>query len=157
MEQRSAYIYSNIMISDDCVLTVGTSYDDYNESNGDVNASSPKSGVRCNLSERLRLRLAALRSVKPALVTNRTIQPTQVAGFNQFYDDFNGTKAWLFGLGLDSRPIESLYTGVDFIYRELDQLFEPISRKSSVSMQTNSRPARISTGHQWSSGQSLPE
>ncbi len=82
-----------------------------------------KAESACDLSDRLRLRLAALRAVKPALVTNQTIQPTQVAGFNQFYDDFNGTKAWLFGtrLQISDRSI-SLYTGTEFMYRELDHL-----------------------------------
>ena len=63
------------------------------------------------------------RSVKPALVTNQTIEPTQVAGFNQFYDDFNATKAWLFGIGLDTRATDSLYAGAELTYRELDELF----------------------------------
>ncbi len=128
-KDRSAYIYTNLDIQNECDLTFGVSYDDFNNRSGDVKAVSPKAGVRCDLSERLRLRLAALRAVKPALVTNQTIEPTQVAGFNQFYDDFNGTKAWLFGIGLDLNPISSVYTGVEVVYRELDYPVESASRK----------------------------
>jgi hypothetical protein len=141
-KDRSAYLYTNFDMQN-CSLTLGGGYDDYNDNvSADVRAFSPKTGVRCDLSERLRLRLAALRAVKPALVTNQTIQPTQVAGFNQFYDDFNGTKAWLFGVGLDSRPINSLYTGLELIYRELDQPFESRSRKefSSGADEKSARP-----------------
>ena len=107
-----------------------------------MKAVSPKTGVRCDISDGLRLRLAALRAVKPALVTNQTIEPTQVAGFNQFYDDFNGTKAWLFGIGIDLRPIESLYTGIEFIYRELDRLAERRSSRKEFSDNANERAAR---------------
>ena len=122
---RSAYVYTNFDMKKDCSLTLGVSYNDFNQVSGDVNALSPKTGVRCDLSERLRLRLAGLRVVKPPLITNQTIEPTQVAGFNQFYDDYSGTKAWLFGIGLDARATDSVYTGAELTYRELDELYSP--------------------------------
>ena len=34
---------------------------------------------------------------------NQTIEPTQVAGFNQFYDDLIGSTSWRYGLGLDHK------------------------------------------------------
>jgi hypothetical protein len=53
-------------------------------------------------------------------VTSQTIQPTQVAGFNQFYDDRNGTPSRLYGLGVDARITEGLYTGAEITRRNLD-------------------------------------
>ena len=54
-------------------------------------------------------------------MANQTIQPTQVAGFNQFFDDFNGTRAWLFGGGLDAHLAEGLNAGAEFFLRQLDE------------------------------------
>jgi hypothetical protein len=68
--------------------------------------------------------MAAFRTIKPALVTNRTIQPTQVAGFNQFFDDFNGTESWRYAAGLDIRLTENLSGGLEASKRTLS---EPVS------------------------------
>ncbi len=32
------------------------------------------------------------------MITRQTIEPTQVAGFNQFFDLDNGTDAWNYGV-----------------------------------------------------------
>jgi hypothetical protein len=39
------------------------------------------------------LRAAAFRVLKRTLITDQTLEPTQVAGFNQFFDDANLTEA----------------------------------------------------------------
>ena len=54
-------------------------------------------------------------------MANLTIQPTQVAGFNQFFDDFNGTRAWVFGGGLDAYLADGLYSGAELSIRELEE------------------------------------
>ena len=50
--------------------------------------------LACNgiLLSDLRLRFAWFETVKPALIANQTLEPTQVAGFNQLFDDTNGTR-----------------------------------------------------------------
>lgn len=55
------------------------------------------------------------------LIANRTIQPTQVAGFEQFFDDVNGTKSSIYGIGLDARLATNLYGGIETIMRDLDE------------------------------------
>jgi hypothetical protein len=49
------------------------------------------------------LRGAAFQVVKPIIVANRTIEPTQVAGFNQLFDDPLGTEARGAGVELAGR------------------------------------------------------
>jgi opacity protein-like surface antigen len=49
------------------------------------------------------------------------LEPTQVAGFNQFFDDLNATKSWRYGVGLDWRPTANLYAGAEFTWRNLDE------------------------------------
>jgi hypothetical protein len=77
-KDRRAYLYTTTDIQNDCSFTLGVSYDDYNDMSGDVKALSPKTGVRCYLSDALQVRLSALRAVKPALVTNQTIEPPRL-------------------------------------------------------------------------------
>src|SRR5690606_419563 len=95
------------------------SVDRYEEQSLDLTKVNPKLGVRWNITEDLALRGAAFRTIKPALVTNRTIEPTQVAGFNQFFDDVNATEAWRYGVGLDWRLTEDLFIGAEATWRDL--------------------------------------
>lgn len=55
------------------------------------------------------------------MVANRTIQPTEIAGFNQFFDDINGTVSWRFGAAADARLTDSLYGGFEISWRNLDE------------------------------------
>ena len=97
-----SYAVGNIPLGESFVdLTIGLSYDDYEEGILDDTNFNPKFGALWQASNNLRLRAAAFKVVKPLLVNNRTLEPTQVAGFNQFFDDINGTEAWRYGAGID--------------------------------------------------------
>ena len=120
-ENDSIYVYNNINIPKQCIWTLGASYDDYNSNSSNIKTVNPKTGLQCYVTDWLRVRLAALKAVKPALLANQTIEPTQVAGFNQFFDDFNGTKTWIYGGGLDAYLAEGLNAGAEFSFRELDE------------------------------------
>ncbi len=58
--------------------------------------------------------------LKPSLINNRTIEPTQVAGFNQFFDDAAGTAAWRYGAAIDAHPSQELSWGAEFTWRDLE-------------------------------------
>ena len=45
-------------------------------------------------------------------MNNRTVEPTQIAGFNQFFDDINATKSTRYGAGLDWSLNPALTLGV---------------------------------------------
>ena len=51
--------------------------------------------------------------------SHQAIEPTNVAGFNQFFDDLNGTETERFGAALDTILSENLYVGVELSQREL--------------------------------------
>jgi outer membrane receptor protein involved in Fe transport len=82
---------------------------------------NPKLGVQWNITDDLHLRAAVFRTVKPALVNNRTLEPTQIAGFNQFFDDIDATKSWRYGVGLDWRATRDLFAGAELTWRDLDE------------------------------------
>ncbi len=117
----TGYLYGNLNWPRDIIWTMGLGYGSY-ELSGIELASDflPKLGVRWNFSDDFSLRAAYLQTVKRSLATNQTIEPTQVAGFNQFYDDANGTKVSLYGVGLDGKLSGPIRVGVEALRRDLD-------------------------------------
>jgi len=120
IEHSRAYTYSNIKALETVTWTVGASYDDLTADPIDDTSINPKLGVRWDITNAMQLRAAAFKVLKPSLVNNRTIEPTQVAGFNQFFDDSTGTKAWRYGAGLDIRPARNVSWGVEFTWRDIE-------------------------------------
>lgn len=124
-EQTRAYFYVNSSFTPNILLTLGASYFNYEETRDlsafDEDSVSPKLGLQWAVTPDLNLRFAALKTVKPALTSNKTIEPTQVAGFNQFYDDINATESQLTAIGLDWRLSQALSLGGELTSRELDE------------------------------------
>ena len=89
--------------------------------------ASPKVGIIWSPSQQTTLRLGALSSTKSRLVGNQTIEPTQIAGFNQFftgfdefYGDIDGTIASRYGVSLERRFSSATYVGGEITRRKLD-------------------------------------
>lgn len=116
-----AYLYTNVQALPSLTVTAGFSYDDYEQGPIEESTVNPKFGIQWDITEAVTLRGAVSRVLKPVLVNNRTLEPTQVAGFNQFFDDINGTKAYRYAVALDWRALEQLYTGVELSYRDLEE------------------------------------
>jgi len=121
-EQYNAYIYNNISLNSDINLLLGLSYDDIERESPKRTTEevNPKLGLTWDVSQALRLRLAAFEAVKRNLVANQTIEPTEIAGFIQFYDDINDSKSTVYGLGIDGHPSSRIYTGIELQQRDLD-------------------------------------
>lgn len=121
--QYFSYLYSSYKFPNDLNLTVGLSFDHYrdNEVNYEAKISelNPKFGLLWKANDHLSFRAAAFKSVKSAIIGNQTLQPTQLAGFNQFFDDLNGTVAWQYGVGLDSHFYKTIYAGIEAYKRDL--------------------------------------
>jgi len=120
IEQPRAYAYSNISMTDALTWTVGASYDDFKDEPIEDTSFNPKFGVRWDINNAYQLRAAAFKVLKPSLINNRTIEPTQVAGFNQFFDDAAGTEAWRYGAAIDVHPAQNLSWGAELTWRDLD-------------------------------------
>ena len=118
--QYSYYLYNYVPVGKHARFTIGVSYDYFDHQKRNIEELNPKLGFEWNILQDLLLRVAAFQTVRPALAASQTIQPTQVAGFNQFYDDRNATRSRLYGLGVDWRIAEGLYTGVEISRRDLD-------------------------------------
>jgi tetratricopeptide (TPR) repeat protein len=121
-KSAKAYLYAGINMLPGIEWTIGLSYDDYDdEASVEETSFNPKLGVRWAPTENLVFRAAAFKTLKPALVDNRTLEPTQIAGFNQFFDDINATKAWRYGAGVDWRINPRLAVGAEATWRDLEE------------------------------------
>jgi hypothetical protein len=69
------------------------------------------------------VRAAVFRSLKRTLITDQTLEPTQVAGFNQFFDDLNLTDIWRYGVAVDQKFTQNIFGGLEFSKRDLSVPF----------------------------------
>ena len=118
IRQTSVYLYSLVSISPDVSVTLGTTVDLF-DAIVEKTQANPKIGVLWTPASATTVRAGALRTLKRALPTDQTIEPTQVAGFNQFFDDVEGADAWRYGLGVDQQFSRDLYGGAEWSLRQL--------------------------------------
>ncbi|HBP86307.1 MAG TPA: TonB-dependent receptor [Nitrospirales bacterium] len=123
-KNANGYVYVNVHWPPQITWTGGFAYESINDQSiaGDSNKYDrvlPKAGMQWNLTDWARLRLSYVQTVKRPLVANQTIEPTQVAGFNQLFDDANGTIAEQEGVALDLTLTDDLYAGFQLAHREL--------------------------------------
>jgi tetratricopeptide (TPR) repeat protein/opacity protein-like surface antigen len=125
------YTYANVKPIRPLVITAGVSYDRLDPSDQDEfilgdgqSQVNPKLGAMWNPWPTTTVRAALLRTLKRTLVTDQTLEPTQVAGFNQFYDDTDLTSAWRYGGGVDQKIGRKLFGGVEYSRRDLTVPFE---------------------------------
>jgi hypothetical protein len=119
IDQKNIYAYSQIDFPANLTWTLGASGDFFDDDRYDRDQFNPKFGITWNPIPSLTLRGAAFRTLKRLLVSNQTIESTQVAGFNQFFDDVNGTEAWRYGVAADQKFSETVYGGVELSRRDL--------------------------------------
>ena len=114
------YLYSYINYPKNVTFTVGLSADFFDETDINRNQANPKFGVTWNPFSNTTLRAAVFRTLKRTLTTNQTVEPTQVAGFNQFFDDDDATEAWNYGIGIDQKFANNIYGGVEYLQRDIN-------------------------------------
>jgi tetratricopeptide (TPR) repeat protein len=117
------YVYSQMNYPDNVTLTLGGSADFYDDDDIDRDQFNPKIGLIWDVFPMTTVRAALFRTLKRSLISNQTIEPTQVAGFNQFFDDPTGTDAWRYGVAVDQKFSQTLYGGVEYSRRKLDVPF----------------------------------
>ncbi|BBO86058.1 hypothetical protein DSCO28_66240 [Desulfosarcina ovata subsp. sediminis] len=116
----NGYVYTHIKPRENLTLTLGFSYDDYASETVDENKFHPKAGVTWSPNRIVTLRAAWFQAIKRPFAIGQTIEPTQVAGFNQVFDDVSGSETERYGVGLDARFSDRIFGGVEFSWRDLD-------------------------------------
>jgi len=132
----NGYAYAKIRNLGRLEITAGASYEDVSAPVGlfpprdylvtpgevayDDSRVSPKLGLSAYLASKTVLRAAAYSRLSPAIGRLQTLEPTQVAGFNQFFSDPGGTWSRNFGVGVDQTFARNLFGGVSLLRRYLD-------------------------------------
>jgi tetratricopeptide (TPR) repeat protein len=124
MHHVNGYGYAYINRIKNLTITLGYSFDLLGGDSGFIpggnkNQYNPKFGITWNPFPDTTLRAAAFRVLKRTLITDQTLEPTQVAGFNQFFDDINVTDAWRYGVAIDQKFTSSIFGGAEFSKRDL--------------------------------------
>ena len=117
------YLYSYVNFPKNVTFTIGASADLYDGGVRDQDQFNPKFGITWNPFVNTTVRGAVFRTLKRTLVTNQTLEPTQVAGFNQFFDDPNVTESWRYGIGIDQKFSKDIYGGIEYSQRDLEVPF----------------------------------
>ena len=143
VEHTNLYTYAYLSLPADVTLTLGLSGDVFDQSGtatsstafpefpagepveipapvlGSENQFNPKFGLTWSLKSGTTLRAAAFRAFKRTLITDQTLEPTQVAGFNQFFDDVNATESKVYGVAVDQKFGKKVFGGVEVSGRDL--------------------------------------
>lgn len=130
IRHSNLYVYSLLNYPDSCTWTVGGSAEFFDSDMADIEQLNPKVGLLWHPTHGTTVRAAAFRTLKRMLISSQTIEPTQVAGFNQFFDDVEATEAWRYGAGIDQKVSSTCYLGAEFSKRDLDvPLLDLVSMK----------------------------
>jgi tetratricopeptide (TPR) repeat protein len=125
IQHRNVYLYTHIPFPKKVIWTIGASVDFFKDKAGGYKKNdqfNPKLGLIWNPVPATTLRAAAFRALRRTLTsTNQTLEPTQVAGFNQFFDDPSGASSWRYGIALDQKIFEKVYGGLEYSRRGFDE------------------------------------
>jgi len=126
LDQKSAYIYLNSSWSwGESVI----GFDYTSLDNDDLISDkqfNPKLGLVWNLSDATIFRLAAFRTVRLNIIDNQTISPTEIAGFNQIYDDFLGSESDRYAFGVDHSFNSRLFGGLELSRRRVSRISDDL-------------------------------
>ena len=122
IDHTNLYLYSLLNYPENVTWTIGGSGDFFDGGflDLDENQFNPKFGVLWDPVPSITLRGAVFRTFNRTLILDQTLEPTQVAGFNQFFNDGEGTDAWRYGVGLDHKISSNSFAGTEFSKRELE-------------------------------------
>ena len=128
---NNLYVYDTFTPLAQLHLTLGASYDRLDNDKTDQATASetneqhkqlnPKFGLLWTPTQQTTVRLAGFRTLRRLTHANQTIEPTEVAGFNQFFDDVIGTRAKRYGIGLDHQFSSALFAGIELSRRDSEK------------------------------------
>lgn len=116
---RSAYVYAQHRFRPNLTWEAGIVADDQALSGFTQRFVSPKLGLRWQVMDGATLSLAATRGLNRYVMNGASLEPTQVAGFQQLYNDGPGVRADRLGMGWEQRLAHGWEWGGQISGREL--------------------------------------
>ncbi len=156
------YLYTYVALQPSLTLTLGLSGDLFEETGtalgsvvfaglpadppapadpevlGEKNQANPKIGLSWTSKTGTTLRGAWFTALKRTLVTDQTLEPTQVSGFNQFFDDPSATKSTVWGAAIDQTFSKTVFGGVEYSQRDLT-IPQSFSEDGDITFQVKER------------------
>ena len=121
----SGYVYADVKPLDGVVATVGGEIHAIDRDRADKGDDlqriyfNPKLGVMWNITADTVLRAAWSKYVKTPFLSEQTIEPTHVSGFNQFFKDEPNSRAERYAVAIDQRVNPGMMTGFELSWRDL--------------------------------------
>ncbi len=135
-QYANGYVYAKLRELGPVELTAGLSYEDVTAPVGflpprdsqivpanvlfEDDQISPKLGLSARVAAQTVVRATAYSRLTPAIGRLQTLEPTQVSGFNQFFDDPGGTNSVNYGVGLDQQFSRRVFLGFSALRRDLE-------------------------------------
>jgi tetratricopeptide (TPR) repeat protein len=120
----TAYIYSDVGLPSHLRVTLGSSVTSSVGRSFDKDQFNPKIGVVWGPVGGTTVRAAAFRTLQPTSFSRSNIQPflepTEVAGFNQFFFGVAGEDVWRYGIALDQQLAANMAGGFEFATRDIE-------------------------------------
>lgn len=129
--RAAAYVYASGTWARALTLTLGATANRVDSPAGDRRGFDPKAGLVWVLPTGTILRTAVFRTLAGTNAGDQSIEPTQVAGFNQRFDDPKGTSAWRWGWGADQLFGQHVLAGAEYSERRLSVPFVTVTPRGS--------------------------
>jgi len=129
VRHSNAYVYTYIDALENLTFTAGASFDAFetdSPGNRDRDQFNPKFGVVWTPAPGTTVRAAAFRVLARSLVADQTLEPTQVAGFNQLFDDAGATDSRRYGAAVDRKFSRTLFGGIELSRRDMNIPFRDL-------------------------------
>ncbi|MEI7869712.1 MAG: TonB-dependent receptor [Candidatus Methylumidiphilus sp.] len=119
--ETNGYAYFHPRFPDRMIWTIGLGVDSLKVDalNLDTTQVNPKVGLTWQIFDDTALRFAYFRTLRQVRIGEQTLEPVQVSGFNQLYDDLTGTRATRYGFALDQHINSQLSAGIGISQRDL--------------------------------------
>lgn len=119
--KRNVYAYSNLNLADWAVLTVGAGGASMKVGTQiERSQFNPKLGLTLHPLADTTVRLAGFRVLSSTYVSSQTVEPTMVAGFNQFFDDLDASDVKSYGAAIDQKFSKRLFGGIEYLRRDIE-------------------------------------
>ena len=122
IKSANAYFYTQLNLSNNLNLMLGASFDTYQDNNRGIDERqlNPKLGMLWNPTPTTTLRAAAFRTLRREFIADQTIEPTHIAGFNQYFSNTpSGTESKHYGAAIDHKFSNNFYSGVEYSERDI--------------------------------------
>ncbi len=111
---------SNGELLDGVHFTLGATFDVHRSDSLDRDRLNPKLGVSWDITSGIVFRAAYIEGLKKPLIGGQTIEPTQIAGFNQIFDDPPNFRGPSVGEpAFDFKLTDRLFAGIEWSERRM--------------------------------------